>query len=191
MFQHNWKANRTSSWDCKISRILDVPYSIDRLKLIDFKGISTRLGIFYALSQRIEHIIRPFLHLLCSCIFKVYLRSVQSNRNNFNTFIRPIDGSLTCTTSPGQSGHGSNSNECVLHTPQNSRTQALPSNEVWYHSQSTNFFRGLGTYLFAVAHILKSGVCGWFGFFVLMAYQLFLCYLMPKLFSNKNSSGTI
>ena len=31
----------------------------------------------------------------------------------------------------------------------------------------------------------------WFGFFVLMAYQLFLGYLMPKLFSYKNSSGTI
>ena len=31
----------------------------------------------------------------------------------------------------------------------------------------------------------------WFGFFVLMAYQLFLGYLMPKPFSEKNSSGTI
>ena len=29
------------------------------------------------------------------------------------------------------------------------------------------------------------------GFFVLMAYQLFVGYLMPKPFSQKNSSGTI
>ena len=31
----------------------------------------------------------------------------------------------------------------------------------------------------------------WFGLFCLMAYQLFLGYLMPKPFSEKNSSGTI
>ena len=34
----------------------------------------------------------------------------------------------------------------------------------------------------------------WFGlvwFLCLMAYQLFLSYLMPKPFSSKNSSGTI
>ena len=32
----------------------------------------------------------------------------------------------------------------------------------------------------------------WFGLVIcLMAYQLFVGYLMPKLFSKKNSSGTI
>ena len=34
-------------------------------------------------------------------------------------------------------------------------------------------------------------ILGFFSFFVLMAYQLFLGYLMPKPFSQKNSSGTI
>ena len=34
-------------------------------------------------------------------------------------------------------------------------------------------------------------LCLLISFFCLMAYQLFLCYLMPKPFSSKNSSGAI
>ena len=40
---------------------------------------------------------------------------------NINLFL-PIDETLTCTTTLGQSGPGSNSNEEVLHIAQNSRT---------------------------------------------------------------------
>ena len=41
--------------------------------------------------------------------------------------------------------------------------------------------------------IVSTHIKIWFGFgvFCLMAYQLFLGYLMPKPFSLKNSSGTI
>ena len=35
----------------------------------------------------------------------------------------------------GQSGPESNSNEEVLHTPQNSRTGASPSDAIWCHTQ--------------------------------------------------------
>ena len=35
-----------------------------------------------------------------------------------NIYIRPIDGTLTGTTIPGQSGPESNGNEDVLNTPQ-------------------------------------------------------------------------
>ena len=40
----------------------------------------------------------------------------------------PINGTLTDTTTPGQSGLESNSNEGVLHIPQSFRIGASPSN---------------------------------------------------------------
>ena len=41
-----------------------------------------------------------------------------------------MDGTLTGTTIPCQSGPGSNGNEGILHTPQTSKTRALPSDAV-------------------------------------------------------------
>ena len=41
-----------------------------------------------------------------------------------------MDGTLTCTTTLGLSGSGSNGNEGVLHTPQISRTGASSSDAV-------------------------------------------------------------
>ena len=38
-------------------------------------------------------------------------------------------------------------------------------------------------------YLYKEDLVGWF--LCLMAYQLFLGYLMPKPFSKKNRSGTI
>ena len=58
-----------------------------------------------------------------------------------------IDVILTSTTTPGQSELMSNDNEGVDHTPQMSRTEALPSNVLQYHSQDTSF--GSRSYLFA------------------------------------------
>ena len=57
-----------------------------------------------------------------------------------------------------------------------------------------NFFPGLGFFKFSVVSKLRVmgflfGLFGWF--LCLMAYQLFLGYLMPKPFSQKSSSGTI
>ena len=49
---------------------------------------------------------------------------VQSNMNNFQL----IDGTLTGTNTPGQSG--CKSNEEVFHTTHTSRTGALPSDAV-------------------------------------------------------------
>ena len=48
-------------------------------------------------------------------------------RKWLNISIRHIDGTLTIITILGQSGPGSNSNEGVLHIPQSSRTETLPS----------------------------------------------------------------
>ena len=48
----------------------------------------------------------------------------------FKRPIRPIDETLTGTTTPSQSGLGSNGNEGVLHTPQIIKTGASPSDVV-------------------------------------------------------------
>ena len=55
--------------------------------------------------------------------------------------IWPIDDTLTGTTTPGQSGHGSRGNEQVLHVSQSSRTGASPSNVVYGHTQDTHLTR--------------------------------------------------
>ena len=44
--------------------------------------------------------------------------------------IQPIDGTLTGTTTPGQSVPGSNGDEGVLNIPQTSRTGTSPSDIV-------------------------------------------------------------
>ena len=44
--------------------------------------------------------------------------------------IQPIDGTLTDTTTPGQSGPWSNGDEGVLHIPQTSTTGTSPSDSV-------------------------------------------------------------
>ena len=54
------------------------------LKLIDFKGMSTRLGLFY------DKKLRNHVHILCSC-----LRDFFTWMNKLNRFIWPIDGALT------------------------------------------------------------------------------------------------
>ena len=55
-----------------------------------------------------------------------------------NSFIWPIDWILTDTTTPGQSGPGSNDKERVLHISQSSRTWATPSDAVSCHTQDTS-----------------------------------------------------
>ena len=76
--------------------------------------------------------------------FQVFLSNTNNTIQNysfiytqFNGFklskqlsssIWPIEGTLTGIITPGQSGPGSNSNERVLHIPQNSKTEASPSN---------------------------------------------------------------
>ena len=44
-----------------------------------------------------------------------------------NSSIGPIDMTLSCATTPGQSGPGNNGNEGVLHIPQIPKPGALPS----------------------------------------------------------------
>ena len=51
-------------------------------------------------------------------------------RKGLNSSFLPIDGTLTGTTTPGQSGVWSNCNEGVLHIPQSPRTGVTPSNAV-------------------------------------------------------------
>ena len=47
-----------------------------------------------------------------------------------DSFIWPIDGTLTCATTPGQSGPESNGNEGILHITQSFRSRASISNAV-------------------------------------------------------------
>ena len=47
-----------------------------------------------------------------------------------NNSIWSIDGILTDTTTPDQSGAGSNDNEGILHIPQSSMTGAIPSSDL-------------------------------------------------------------
>ena len=46
----------------------------------------------------------------------IWYQVLQSNTNDFQTYIRPIDETLTGATTWGQNGSESNSNERVLHT---------------------------------------------------------------------------
>ena len=56
--------------------------------------------------------------------FTIVIYLFQSDTNNFsNKSIWPIDGTLTITTTPGQSKPASNSNEWVLYTLQSTRTR--------------------------------------------------------------------
>ena len=52
---------------------------------------------------------------------------VKCFKNNkwLNRFIWPIDGILTSTNTPGQSGTGSNGNEEILQIPQSSKIAEL------------------------------------------------------------------
>ena len=47
-----------------------------------------------------------------------------------NISIWPINEILTSTTTPDQSGPGSNGNKRVLHTPQSPKTGASPSDAI-------------------------------------------------------------
>ena len=55
---------------------------------------------------------------------------------------------------------------------------------------TSSILKILGNFLFYQACVYKY-VYGFFLSLFLMAYQLFLGYLMPKRFSEKNSRGTI
>ena len=54
------------------------------------------------------------------------------------SFIWSIDETLRGTTTPDQSGPGSNVNEGVLHIPQSSKTEASPSDAISCHIQDTH-----------------------------------------------------
>ena len=113
--------------------------------MIDFNGISTLLGLFY--SSRLEN------HIHCMFIFtffmQLFLKSFFfalghiGNKWFINKSIWPIDGTLTGTTTPGQSGTGSNGNKRVLHSPQSSRTETRYS-LVSYSGYPIFFFGGGG-----------------------------------------------
>ena len=59
-----------------------------------------------------------------------------------NGSIWPIDGTLTGTTTPGQSGSESNDNEVVFHTCLNSKTGAWPWEAVLCPTLHTLFGEG-------------------------------------------------
>ena len=55
-----------------------------------------------------------------------------------NSSIWPLDGTLTSSTTPGESGPESNGNKGVLYIPQSSRIGASPLDAVCYHIQDTH-----------------------------------------------------
>ena len=63
--------------------------------------------------------------------FFFFFAHVQSNKKYFlSRSIWSIDGTLTGIAIPGQSGHGSDSHEKLLHTTQTSKTGILASDTV-------------------------------------------------------------
>ena len=59
-----------------------------------------------------------------------FLHTVESNINNLQTSFSLLDGIMTGTNIPDQSGPGSNGNKGDLHTLQISRIRASSSDEV-------------------------------------------------------------
>ena len=80
---------------------------------VGFYGISILVGLFYAKDIFVLFILDGY-----SIFFKHFVS------------IYPIDGTLTGTTTPGQSGPGSNGGEWVLHILQTSRNGTSPSDRV-------------------------------------------------------------
>ena len=74
-------------------------------------------------------IIIIIVFLLPVICFQIFL-SITSNFQN-----RSIDGTIIDTSTPSQSGPGSNGNKEVHPTPQKSRTRASPSDVVWCHAK--------------------------------------------------------
>ena len=70
---------------------------------IDFNGMQPVWSYSASKGERIPFVVRLYLHFLTS--------------------IWPVIGTLTRTTSPGESGPGSNGHGGILHTPQISRTE--------------------------------------------------------------------
>ena len=62
----------------------------------------------------------------------------------FKQIYLPIDGTIKCTPSPGESEAGSNDSEGVDNTHQVSRTVASPSDAVQCHNQSCSLFYLIG-----------------------------------------------
>ena len=65
------------------------------------------------------------------------------------SFYRVIKGTLTGTTTPGQSGPGINADERVLHIPQTSKTGTSPPDRVKRHSQDVK----------TLNHLLLAPIC--------------------------------
>ena len=97
--------------------------------MIDFNGMSIYLGLFYNL--RIENqiycmfIFTSFVSLFLKSFFFICTGSYWI-QIILNRFIWLMDGNPTGTATSSQIETKSNSNEWVLHTPQISRTRALP-----------------------------------------------------------------
>ena len=75
-------------------------------------------------------------------MFKIIVCAIQI-RIIFKQINWPVNGTITDTTTPSQSGPGSNGNKEDLHTLQISRTGASPCNVVLCHTS----FRGGMSYL--------------------------------------------
>ena len=107
--------------------------------LIDFNGMSSRLGLFY--DKRLGNwthctFIYRFFVLFFVCLFlfctKSYRIGIILNRSIW----------FIVTTTPGQSRPGSNGSKGLHHSPKTSRTGVSLSNTVKSHTLDTSFFWG-------------------------------------------------
>ena len=72
----------------------------------------------------------PFMFIVCLCFLFLCNCFLRVFFFFLDTLNRSIDGIPTGTTIPSKIVPGSNGNEGVLHTPQNSKTGASPANAI-------------------------------------------------------------
>ena len=60
--------------------------------MIDFNGMSTRLGLFMPGDYRVTFIVRFYLHFLCSCFLRVFLTRPYQMRIIFKQLFDQLMG---------------------------------------------------------------------------------------------------
>ena len=122
----------------------------------------------------------------------VLFQTIQISIITLFSSISPIDRNISCATTPGQSWPSNDGKKVVIQISQSSRiTGASPSDGlVSYPGHLLEKFYPTAempsVYSAAPADWAISGLVSLFN-----GISNFVVYLMPKLFSQKNSSGTI
>ena len=111
-------------------------------ELIDwFNGISTALGLFYALSFRELRSLFVNIYFFFVLLFlKSYIFCARSHQNT-NIFVWPTDETLADIVTAGECGRGNNGNKGILHSLQISTIQFTKPIDL----RRQHLFRGVGS----------------------------------------------